>query len=91
MTPLERVQSELARYQHLLLAFSAESTAAGIELVIELKQPVEGAHVYRAPLHARDVDHPQFPWTFQKLLYDCLHDYLCELFTRNPQQLNSES
>ena len=88
MSPLERVQAEIARYDHLLLDFSAEETAQGIDLIIRLRHPVPGAHVYVAPIHARDLDHPQFTWTFQRFLYDCLHDYLCEMFTRNPQQLN---
>lgn len=90
MTPIERVRTELARYEHLLLDFDAEETPAGVELVIRLKADVPGAHVYRAPLHPRDIAHAQFPWTFQKYLYDCLHDYLCEMFTRNPQQLNAQ-
>lgn len=85
MGSLERVRAELARYEHLLLEFAAREGAGGVELLIRLKQPVEGAHEYVAPVHERDIAHPQFPWTFQKFLYDCLHDYLCELFLRNPQ------
>lgn len=91
MPPVEKVLAQLARYEHLLLDFSAEDTPSGVELIIRLKHPVEGAHVYRAPVHPRDIAHPQFPWTFQKFLYDCLHDYLCEMFTRNPQQLDSRA
>ncbi len=86
MTDLEKVRSELARYEHMLLDFDAEQTASGVELIIRLRTPVDGAHVYRAPLHPRDIAHPQFPWTFQRYLYDCMHDYLCELFVRNPQE-----
>lgn len=83
---LDRVRRELDRYDHLLVRFSArESAAWGMELIIELKQPPEGAHVYAAPIHPRDVEHPQFAWTFQKFLYDCLHDFLVEMFVRNPQ------
>lgn len=89
MSPLERVKAELEKYEHVLLKFSARETGGGVELVIELKEQVEGAHVYVAPVHERDVGHPQFEWTFQKYLYDCLHDYLCEMFTKNPQQLNA--
>ena len=36
-------------------------------------------------LDPRDIEHPQFPWTFQRYLYDCLHDYLIEMFIRTPQ------
>lgn len=91
MPPIERVRAQLACYEHLLLDFDAEETPSGIELIIRLKPEVPGAHVYRAPLHERDIAHPQFAWTFQKYLYDCMHDYLCEMFTRNPQQLNAEA
>lgn len=87
MTPIERVRAELARYQHLLLLFEAEpDSSGGVELVIRLKTEVLGAHVYRAPIHPRDIEHAQFAWTFQKYLYDCLHDYLCEMFVSNPQE-----
>jgi len=89
MAPVEKVRAELARYEHLLLDFAAEETPRGVELVIRLKQPVDGAPVYRAPLHPRDIAHPQFAWSFQAILYNCLHDYLCELFVRNPQQLGA--
>lgn len=87
MTSLEKVRRELVCYEHLLLEFDAEETpAGGVELVIRLRAPVAGAHEYRAPLHPRDIAHPQFEWSFQRHLYDCLHDYLCELFVRNPQE-----
>ncbi|MCX7605133.1 MAG: hypothetical protein N2036_13730 [Bryobacteraceae bacterium] len=90
MTDLEKVRAELSRYEHLLMEFDAEEDSrGGVELIIRLRQPVEGAHVYRAPLHPRDIAHPQFPWTFQRILYGCLHDYLCELFVRDPQQLSA--
>jgi hypothetical protein len=91
MTSLAKVRRQLERYEHLLLEFSADETpAGGVELVIRLRVPVEGAHDYRAPLHERDIAHPQFEWTFQRYLYDCMHDYLCELFVRNPQQLEAQ-
>lgn len=86
MNDIDKVRAELAGYQHLLLDFDAvANSSGGVDLLIRLKQPVEGAHVYSASLHPRDIAHPQFHWAFQKILYDCLHDYLCELFTRNPQ------
>jgi hypothetical protein len=53
--------------------------------VIELKNRDLGLHTYYAPLHQRDIDHLQFPWTLQRYLYDCLHDYLVEMFIRTPQ------
>ena len=85
MTTLEKVEAEIARYDHTLLKFSARERGGSIELVIELKEPREGVHVYYAPLHARDIEHTQFAWTFQRYLYDCMHDYLVEMFVRTPQ------
>ena len=89
MTSLEKVQAEIARYDHALLRFSAREHRGTIELVIELKQPVQGMHTYFAPLHERDIEHAQFPWTFQRYLYDCMHDYLVEMFLRTPQSRDS--
>ena len=87
MTPLEKVLAEIGRYEHALLNFSARERHGTIELVIELKNPGLGLHTYYAPIHPRDIEHPQFPWTFQRYLYDCLHDYLVEMFIRTPQSL----
>jgi hypothetical protein len=77
--------AETARYEHALLAFSARERNGGVELVISLKDESLGLHTYYAPVHARDLEHPQFAWTFQRYLYDCIHDYMVELFTRTPQ------
>jgi hypothetical protein len=82
---LEKVRAELLRYDHRLLAFNAEENGHVVELVISLKDPLPGVHTYRAPVHERDLAHPQFPWNFQRYLYDCMHDYLVELFDRTPQ------
>ena len=85
MTPLEKVLEQTGRYEHALLRFSAREHQGRIELVIEMKDPGLGLHTYYAPIHERDLEHPQFPWTFQRYLYDCMHDYLVEMFTRTPQ------
>jgi hypothetical protein len=86
VSPLEKVLAETRRYEHVLLDFSARERADGtVELVIALKEPKPGLHTYYAPIHPRDLEHAQFPWTFQRYLYDCLHDYLVELFIRTPQ------
>jgi hypothetical protein len=81
-----RVREELARYEHLVLEFDVEPDGDGAVLVIGLKQRHDGARAYRAAIHPRDIEHAQFAWTFQRFLYDCIHDYMAELFTRNPQQ-----
>jgi len=85
VTSLEKVLAETARYDHALLAFSARDHNGTVELVITMKDPSLALHTYYAPVHARDIEHPQFPWTFQRYLYDCMHDYLVEMFIRTPQ------
>jgi hypothetical protein len=85
VTSLEKVLAETARYEHALLEFSARDHNGAVELVIRLKDGSLGLHTYCAPVHERDIEHPQFPWTFQRYLYDCMHDYLVELFLRTPQ------
>jgi hypothetical protein len=85
VTALEKVEAELARYEHALVDFSAREHNGSIELVITLKNRDLGLHTYYAPLHPRDIAHSQFPWTLQRYLYDCLHDYLIEMFIRTPQ------
>ena len=77
--------AEIGRYEHALLRFSAREHNDDVELVIELKDPPPGMHTYYAPIHARDIEHPQFQWTFQRYLYDCMHDYLVEMFLHTPQ------
>ena len=84
-TPLEKVLAQTRRYQHALLDFSAREHNGGVELVITLKDNSLGLHTYYAPVHERDIDHPQFPWSFQRYLYDCMHDYLVEMFLHTPQ------
>jgi hypothetical protein len=85
VTSLEKVLAETRRYEHALLEFSAREHNGGVELVIRLKDGSMGVHTYYAPVHERDIEHPQFSWTFQRYLYDCMHDYLVELFLRTPQ------
>jgi hypothetical protein len=88
MTHLDKVRFEVARYEHLLFVFDVRESLAGApDLVIGLKSPVESVGNYVSPVHPRDIDNPQFEWTFQRYLYDCIHDYMAELFTRNPQEL----
>ena len=82
---LQRVLAQLRLYEHPLLAFDAADKADGVEVTINFKNPPAPVHTYYFELHPRDLDHPQFEWTFQRQLYDCLHDYLIEMFTRTPQ------
>ncbi|MGA7380759.1 MAG: hypothetical protein WBX03_07895 [Terriglobales bacterium] len=82
---LDRVLGQLRLYEHPLLDFSARSKGEGVEVIIKFKNPDIPVHTYYFELHPRDLDHPQFEWTFQRQLFDCLHDYLIEMFTRTPQ------
>jgi glycerophosphoryl diester phosphodiesterase len=85
---LQRVLSQLQRYEHPLLDFSARAKDDRIEVVIQFKNPPVPVHTYTFDMHPRDLDHPQFDWTFQRQLYDALHDYLIEMFTRTPQDIS---
>ena len=84
-TRLERVLQQLALYEHPLLRFDARENGEAVDVIIEFKNPAVPVHTYVFPMHPRDLDHPQFEWTFQRQLFDCLHDYLIEMFTRTPQ------
>jgi hypothetical protein len=82
---LERVLAQLRLYEHPLLDFDARSKGEGVEVIITFKKPSVPVHTYYFEIHPRDLDHPQFEWSFQRQLYDCLHDYLVEMFIRTPQ------
>jgi len=84
--PLQKVRAHLSLYEHPLLAFSARETDGAIEIAIDLKNSTVPVHTYRFPIHPRDLDHPQFDWNLQRQLYDALHDYFIEMFTRTPQE-----
>ena len=83
---VEKVRRELARYEHPLFVFDARPAADGVQVEIRFKPPEVEVHTYLFLLRPREIEHQQFPWTFQKQLYDCLHDYIIEMFTANPQQ-----
>lgn len=82
----EIVRRELTRYEHPLFDFSAQSTAEGVEVEIRLRPEEPVVHRYTFLLRPREIQQKQFPWGLQKQLYDCLHDYVIEMFTRNPQR-----
>ena len=84
---LERVLAQLRLYEHPLMTFGARAKGEGVEVIIDFKNPPVPVHTYYFDLHPRDLDHPQFEWSFQSQLYDCLHDYLIEMFVRTPQDL----
>ena len=82
---LERVRAQLKLYEHPLLYFSARAKGEAVEVIIDFKNPPVPVHTYYFELHPRDLDHSQFEWEFQRQLYDCLHDYMVEMFIRTPQ------
>ena len=82
---LRRVLEHLQLYDHPLFSFSARENNGAIEVLINLKNLTVPVHTYQFQIHPRDLDHPQFAWNFQRQLYDALHDYFIEMFTRTPQ------
>ncbi len=82
---LAKVRAELARYEHPLFAFDARESKDGVDVEIKFRPEGVEVHTYYFLLRERDILHRQFPWTFQRQLYDCLHDYVIEMFTKNPQ------
>ena len=82
---VEQVRRQLHFYEHPLFAFEAKFHAGAVEVIIRPRFREPQVHTYRFELHARDLDNTQFEWTFQRQLYDALHDYLVEMFTRTPQ------
>lgn len=77
-TAMEKVQSELRRYQHPLVVFSAcdAGEGGGVNVLIQLRDRSVSAHTYTIHLAPRDLENPRFAWAFQRRLYDSLHDYI---------------
>jgi hypothetical protein len=88
---LQRVLDQLRLYEHPLLVFDAREQGEGVEVIINFRQPAAPVHTYYFSMHPRDLDHPQFEWTFQHQLYACLHDYLIEMFVRTPQTRRADA
>jgi len=82
---LDRVLDQLRLYEHPLLNFSARAKGDSVEIIIQFKDETVPLHTYYFDLHPRDLDHSQFEWSFQRQLFDALHDYFMEMFIRTPQ------
>src|ERR1700747_1978979 len=82
---LDRVLAQLRLYEHPLMNFSARTKRDGVEVSIQFKDASVPVHTYYFDLHPRDLDDPQFEWSFQRQLYAALHDYFVEMFIRTPQ------
>jgi hypothetical protein len=83
---VQKVRRELVRYEHPLFVFDARPSGDGVELEIRCRFDDAAIHIYLLQFHPREIDNAQFPWMFQKQLYDGLHDYVIEMFTSNPQR-----
>src|SRR5215216_7261086 len=82
---LVKVESELSRYEHPLFEWRAESSSRGVKVIVELKYSSIHEDPYSFYLTLRELDARAFEWDFQRQLYNYLHDYLIEMFTRSPQ------
>ena len=83
---VEKVRHELGRYEHPLFDFDCRPAPEGVEVEIRFKPTGVEVHTYLFLMRPREIENSQFPWTFQRQLYDCLHDYVIEMFTSNPQR-----
>jgi hypothetical protein len=81
---IDRVNQQLSRYAHPLFDWEARNVSSGVEVTIRLR--VKGVYddEYRLLLRPREIEARGFEWEFQRQLYNCLHDYLVEMFTRSP-------
>lgn len=81
---LRKVEKELSRYAHPLFEWEANPASPGVDIIIRLK--VSGLYddPYRLSLKPREIEAQGFEWDFQRQLFNCLHDYLVEMFTRSP-------
>ena len=86
-----KVEAQLARYEHPLFRFSAQPAGSTVVLAIDLAEGLGVDHHYEVTLQEREIEDRQFPWSFQRLLYDCLHDFIVEMFERNPQMRDTQA
>ena len=82
---LQKVRKELSRYEHPLFEWQATISPRGVEVAVRLKQPGVHDEPYKFQLVPREIEATAFQWDFQRQLYNYLHDYLVEMFTRSPQ------
>jgi|SRR5215467_976123 len=82
---LDKVNRELARYEHPLFDWQAFPVSRGIQVEVHVKIPELSIDPYSFLLTPRELEARAFQWDFQRLIYNYLHDYLVEMFTRSPQ------
>jgi hypothetical protein len=81
---LDKVNRELARYEHPLFHWEATIASPGVRVTVRVKHQCDVAP-YSFVLIPRELEARAFQWDFQRLIYNYLHDYLVEMFTRSPQ------
>jgi hypothetical protein len=81
---LRQVKQELSRYEHPLFEWEATESDRKIRVTVRLKQPGVHDDPYTFYLTPRELQARAFAWDFQRQLYNYLHDYLVEMFTRSP-------
>ena len=81
---LSRVEKQLSRYTHPLFEWEAVEGSPGVDIIIRLKITDLYDSLYRLSLKPREIEAQGFEWDFQRQLYNCLHDYLVEMFERSP-------
>ena len=84
MGNIEKISAELALYKHPFFEFSAAEVDDDVE--VSIRSTVSTVHTpeFRFTLSQREIDHSQFRWSFQGLLYGSMNDYMVELFTSSP-------
>lgn len=82
---LEKIRTELSKYEHPLFEWIAYPMNEGVDVLVYLKY--QGIHdePYKFHLTSREIESVAFEWDFQRQLYNYLHDYLIEMFIKNPQ------
>ena len=81
---LNKVEKELSRYAHPLFEWEARHVSGGVQIIVTLKVKQVYDQPYLLFLKPREIEARGFQWDFQRQLYNCLHDYLVEMFTRSP-------
>jgi hypothetical protein len=81
---LQRVRDLLAKFEHPLVNFAAQEHGDEVQVIMNFKNITVPVHTYSFDIHPRDLEHPNFAWTFERQIYDGLHDYVIEMFIRAP-------
>lgn len=86
MENVEKIRAELEHYEHPLFDFEVEAAAGGVAVSVSVKPELAvSVHQYHFFVSDREMATQKFAWDFQRQLFNYLHDYLVEMFTRTPQ------